>query len=280
MNNLPKISIVTPSYNQGQFLRETIESVLEQDYPNFEYFIVDGGSTDNSVEIIREYEDKIDWWVSEKDEGQSDAINKGFKKATGELLCWVNSDDVLLPNCLQVVADYYMKNNKPDLIHANCLYIDQHGIIIKMIRVPRQTRFFMFRGVWSAPAPAVFFKASLFRNVGYLNPKYHLSMDLDIWMRMMKSGGKVCCIPQYIGAFRQHKNSKTICANLVKKHSVDENHETKIILNAALSGSTEGRRQIWRWIWKLYQVLNLNYLRSFLETKRFKGKHWKEVFYD
>ena len=136
MNNLPKISIVTPSYNQGKFLRETIESVLNQDYPNLEYFIVDGGSTDNSVDIIREYEDRIDWWVSEKDKGQSDAINKGFKRASGELLCWVNSDDVLLSDCLSKVAYRYINNGKPELIHTNFLYMDQNGIITRMIRIP------------------------------------------------------------------------------------------------------------------------------------------------
>lgn len=278
MCNLPKISIVTPSYNQGKFLRETIESVLNQDYPNLEYFIVDGGSTDNSIDIIREYEDHIDWWVSEKDDGQSDAINKGFKRASGELLCWVNSDDVLFPGCLQVVADHYIKNGMPDLIHANCVYIDQDGIINKMIRVPRQTRFFMFRGIWSAPAPSVFFNASLFRDVGCLNPEYYLSMDLDIWMRMMKAGGKVLYIPQYLGAFRWHDTSKSAISISSKKFKNEGNPETKRILEPALPGLTEDRRLMWCKIWKLYRLINLNYPCSFLETMRFKGKHWKEGF--
>ena len=130
MQALPKITIVTPSYNQGQFLRETIESVINQDYPSLEYFVIDGGSTDNSVDIIREYEDRINWWESEKDGGQSEAINKGFSKASGEILGWVNSDDVLLPGCLRVVSDYYLRNNKPDLIHSNLALINKEGIIV------------------------------------------------------------------------------------------------------------------------------------------------------
>jgi len=277
-NNLPRITVVTPSYNQGQFLEETILSVINQDYPNLEYFIIDGGSTDNSLEIIKKYEDKIDWWVSELDKGQSDAINKGFKRATGELLAWVNSDDVLFPGCLYEVAEVYIKNKKPDLIHANCVYIDEHSKIIKLIRVPRQTRFFMFRGVWSAPAPAVFFKGSLLRKVGYLNTRYHFSMDLDIWIRMMKAGGKVCYIPRYLGAFRWYPNSKSSVLIKSKIHKYDINPEVEKILTDNLYRITKNRRQMWLFIWKLYRLINFNYLFSFYETTKFKGKHWKEVF--
>lgn len=278
MKYLTKITVVTPSYNQGKYLRETIESVLNQNYPNLEYFIVDGGSTDNSVDIIREYEDRIDWWISEKDKGQSDAINKGFKKATGTLLCWVNSDDILFPNCLKEIANCYIINKKPDLIHANSVYINQDGIITRMLKVPIQTEFFMFRGVWSTPAPSVFFSASLMRKVGYLDPTLHLSMDLDICMRMMKAGGRVGHVLKYLGAFRWHETSRSSIERSYKKNKSDENHETKKILDAALSVSTECRRKIWRKIWKLYQIVNLNYLRSYLDTKRNREKHWKTVF--
>ena len=93
----PKITVVTPSYNQGQFIEATILSVIEQEYPNLEYLVCDGGSTDETVEILKKFSDKITWWCSEKDKGQSDAINKGMRKATGDIVCWINSDDVLLP---------------------------------------------------------------------------------------------------------------------------------------------------------------------------------------
>jgi glycosyltransferase involved in cell wall biosynthesis len=278
-NDYPRISVVTSSFNQGNFLRETIESVINQNYPNLEYFIIDGGSTDNSVEIIREYESQIDWWVSEKDKGQSDAINKGFKKSTGELLCWVNSDDILLPGCLQEIASCYLKNKKPDLIHTNFLHIDSEGVIKRMIRIPRQTRFFMYHGVWSVSVPSSFFSAFLFRHVGYLNPDYHISMDLDIWLRMIKAGAKVHYIPKYLGAFRLHQNSKTL--NILSSKENRESrfeHEHDRILDTALKGTTRKSRLIWRMVWRFYQLFNFNYLRSFIETVHISGKHWKQVF--
>jgi glycosyltransferase involved in cell wall biosynthesis len=274
MSNPPKISIVTPSYNQGSFLRETIESVLNQNYPNLEYFIIDGGSTDNSLDIIHEYEDRIDWWVSEKDNGQSEAINKGFKKATGELLCWVNSDDILLPGCLKEVANSYLKNKKPELIHTNFLYIDTDGIVKRMIRIPQQTRFFMYHGVWSVSAPSAFFSAHLLREAGYLNPEYHVSMDLDLWIRMIKSGARVIHIPKYLGAFRWHEASKT-SVRLSSNKKNDIGKEEVYIMNTALPGTSRRSRWMWRMVWKFYQVINCNYLRSFIETMNYKGKKFQ-----
>ena len=109
LKKYPRITIVTPSFNQGGFLSETIESILNQDYPNLEYIVIDGGSTDESLDIIKRYEDQLSYWCSEKDRGQSDAIMKGFNRATGELFAWVNSDDVLLSSCLSVIADCYLR---------------------------------------------------------------------------------------------------------------------------------------------------------------------------
>jgi glycosyltransferase involved in cell wall biosynthesis len=274
MSSIPKISIVTPSNNQAEFLRETIESVLNQNYPNLEYFVIDGKSTDRSVDIIREYEDRIDWWISEKDNGQGDAINKGFKKATGELLCWVNSDDVLLPGCLQEVVKNYLENGKPELIHTNFLYMTQNGLITKMIRIPRQTRFFMYRGVWSVSAPSAFFSADLVQKLGFLNPLYKMSMDLDLWLRMIQAGAKVLYIPKYLGAFRLHETSKTFI-KLSSERPEDIFNEQNYIYDIALPKTTKRSRLIWRMVWKVYQVINFNYIRSFIETACLKGKFWK-----
>ncbi|MEN8263541.1 MAG: glycosyltransferase family 2 protein [Nitrospirota bacterium] len=271
MSNLPKITIVTPSYNQGKFLRETIESVINQDYPNLEYFIIDGGSTDESVDIIREYEDRIDWWVSEKDKGQSDAINKGFRKASGELLCWVNSDDILLPGCLQEVGSSYIENGKPELIHSNFLYIDQNSLVTRMIRIPKLSRFFMYRGVWSVSVPSSFFSKQLLGEIGYLNVNYHISMDLDTWMKMIEKGARIHHIPKYLGAFRRHQDSKTLKLLQLRKKRDGSSEHTRIF-DAALPETTYKSRKIWRLVWKFYQLINLNYLRSFIETLIFRRK--------
>ena len=110
LTSAPRITIITPSLNQGEFLEDTIHSILNQNYPNLEYFIVDGGSTDNSVDIIKKYEHRINWWVSEPDRGQSHAINKGLVRATGDIINWINSDDLLFPGALQRVASCYQRH--------------------------------------------------------------------------------------------------------------------------------------------------------------------------
>jgi glycosyltransferase involved in cell wall biosynthesis len=123
----PKISIVTPSYGQGQFIEETIRAVLLQGYPDIEFIIIDGGSQDNTVEVIKKYEPFIAYWVSEKDRGQSDAINKGFTKATGEIYYWLNSDDFLQKNIFPLVSQEFKTNSEIEVLYGNCYYIDEQS---------------------------------------------------------------------------------------------------------------------------------------------------------
>lgn len=262
---LPKINIITPSFNQGEFLRETIESVINQDYQNLEYFIVDGGSTDGSVDVIRDYEPRLAYWCSEKDEGQADAIMKGFARCTGELFAWVNSDDVLFPGCLKAVADCYLKNGRPDLIHTNVAYIDAGSRIIRLVRVSCQSRFFFFRGVWHGCAPSIFFKTSSLRDVGGVNKNLQLSMDLDVWVRMMKAGARVVHVPQYLGGFRWHDTAKTVQS--LRSRNTQENSETTSILDSNLPRSNPFKRAFWRRIYKIYQIINFNYLREYIDFR-------------
>ncbi|MCB9433787.1 MAG: glycosyltransferase [Ardenticatenaceae bacterium] len=278
MKDMPRITIVTPSYNQGQYLEETIVSVLSQDYPNLEYFVLDGGSNDNSVEIIKKFSDRIDWWVSEKDNGQTDAINKGFRRATGDLLCWVNSDDLLLPGCLREIAQCYIEEGRPDLIHSNMVFIDSNSYILRAIRIPKQTRFFMERGVWSVSAPTSFFSRALMEQVGFLNEKYHIAMDMDIWMRMIIASGKIAKVNNYLGAFRWHELSKSTLDLKSKRFKNQENPENKEIFNNFLKSSSQSKRYWWRKIWQIYQLLNLNYIRAFLNTQAIGGKALFDVF--
>ena len=274
--NHPRITIVTPSFNQGQYIRETIESIITQDYPNLEYFIIDGGSTDDSVDVIKEYEDRVDYWVSEKDRGQSDAIMKGFDRATGELFAWVNSDDVLLPGCLTEIAENYLQNQKPDIVTADVVYMDSDGKITRYIRLPQQSRFFFFRGIWHASAPTVFFKTSLFHAVGGVNPDYHLCMDLDLWMKMMKKDARVAHVSRYLGAFRWHENAKTVIS--VDKQTAALSSERTEILKKNITGFSIRKVLFWRKVYKLYQIANLNYLREYLSCRSVKGKLWWQIF--
>jgi len=140
--NLPKISIVTPSFNQGQYIEETILSIVNQNYPNLEYIIIDGGSTDNTVEIIKKYEKHLAYWVSEKDKGQSEAINKGFRKATGDIVCWINSDDFFMPGSLLKVGERFAKDNSLDLLNGHCLLIDEHSNILSNHFILKQKKWY------------------------------------------------------------------------------------------------------------------------------------------
>ena len=152
--NQPKISIITPSFNQSEFLEFTIQSVLSQDYPDLEYIIVDGGSTDGSLEIIKKYEDRLAWWVSEKDQGQTDAINKGFARATGKYLAWLNSDDTYQPGALSKAAEYLESHPEVGLVYGETNYIDQDGRGIGQFNAQQANHERLMRGAVYIP-PAV-----------------------------------------------------------------------------------------------------------------------------
>jgi len=272
----PRITVVTPSFNQAKYLPETIESILNQGYTNLEYIVIDGGSTDGSVDIIRKYDSRLSYWISEKDNGQSDAIMKGFYKATGELFAWVNSDDVLLPGCLQRIAKQYVLGGFPDIMTGNVVYIDKESKITRYVRLPRQSRFLFFRGVCHVSAPAVFFKSSLFRAVGGVNLKYHLSMDLDLWMKMMARHAQVVHIRWPLGGYRRHPETKTARYLADKTPRIPPERERICIEH--IRGYSERKALFWKRIYKLYQLLNLNYLKGYLECLPTKGRRWQCVF--
>jgi glycosyltransferase involved in cell wall biosynthesis len=183
-NRLPTVTVVTPSYNQADYLEETIRSVLHQDYPHLEYIIVDGGSTDGSVEIIRKYSDKLAWWISEPDQGQTDAINKGFAKANGDILAWLNSDDTYLEGAISEAVDYLEANPEVGMVYGDANLINDDGNILG--RFPaRQTDFRkLMRGFVHIPQQAAFFRAQLWHQVGPLDPTFYFAMDYDLWVRL------------------------------------------------------------------------------------------------
>lgn len=210
MKGLPLVSIVTPSLNQGEYLESTIRSVVEQDYPNIEYIICDGGSTDGSVDIIRNYEDILAYWVSENDHGQSDAINKGWKIATGEICAYLNSDDNLEPGALRVVAKAFQSNPYAGIVYGNCYNIDECSQKIGIYR-GAQADFKQLLGNGQGPyiaQPASFFRTSLVRQVGLLDEMLHLSMDYDLFLRLARES-EIVYVPGTLASFRMHDSSKS-----------------------------------------------------------------------
>jgi glycosyltransferase involved in cell wall biosynthesis len=293
MNNLTRITIVTPSYNQGKFLRETIESVLNQGYTNLEYFIVDGGSTDNSTEIIRQYEDRIDWWVSEKDEGQSDALNKGFKRATGDYLTWVNSDDILLPGALNEVALAVKKRPGSQWISGDTVWIDSDSLIIRCSRLPDYSRLLAKMGRLIISGPSTFFARNLYQSVEGIRPELYFNMDTDLWWQFHSQHVHYHHIPIYLMAFRVHAASKT-SSILVNANSSSKKRNVSLplfIKPQYQKGQKEERDllvkrynnkmmlyQLAGILHRLRQVFNGNYMKTVSELKKMYGRPWKEIF--
>jgi len=205
---LPLVSIVTPSFNQGQYIEETIRSVLLQRYPNLEYIVVDGGSKDNSVEIIQKYEKWLAHFVSESDQGQANAINKGWQGSTGQILAWINSDDIYLPGTLKKVSTLFYEHPQVDFIFSHCLVINEKGRIINMIQGKDPEKFEILSWRNFIPQPTVFFRKKVLQSTGYLNEKLNLSMDFDYWRRISKSH-KMKLINDIFACFRLHNESKT-----------------------------------------------------------------------
>lgn len=210
MTDTPLVSIVTPSFNQARYIEATIQSVLVQDYPRIEYIIVDGGSTDGTVDLIKKYEDKIAWWVSEKDKGQTDAINKGFAHATGNILAWINSDDNYShPGAVADAVNFLVANPEVAMVYADCNFIDEQGNVIGKF-ASRQTDYKKLRrGYVHIPQQTMFFRAHYWKELGPLDPSFYFAMDYDLWVRIARHA-PIRYLPGKTWAnFRIHTSSKT-----------------------------------------------------------------------
>jgi glycosyltransferase involved in cell wall biosynthesis len=208
-DQLPLVSIVTPSYNQARYLEKTILSVLEQDYPRIEYLVIDGGSTDGSLEIIQNYADRLAFWVSEPDSGQTEAINKGFDRAQGEILAYLNSDDVYQKGAVFEAVHYMQAHPEIGMVYGDANYIDEQGELLG--RFPAaQTDYRRLRsGYVHVPQQAAFFRARLWRMVGPLDPSFYFAMDYDLWVRIAALT-PIHYHPRLWAAFRLHGDTKTI----------------------------------------------------------------------
>lgn len=180
---LPKISVITPSYNQAQFLERTLHSIHDPGYPNLEHIVIDGGSTDQSVEIIKAWQEKLSYWLSEADNGQTDALIKGFNVATGDILCWLNSDDLFEPWTLLEVAAFFKRNPHAQVVYGDATWIDSEDQLIRLKREHSFSRFIYLYDHDFIPQPSTFWTRSIYDEVSGLDPRFELAMDGDLFIR-------------------------------------------------------------------------------------------------
>ncbi|MFN0050269.1 MAG: glycosyltransferase family 2 protein [Cytophagales bacterium] len=212
MSNLPLVSIVTPSFNQASFIENCILSVINQDYPHIEYIIFDGGSTDGSIDIIKKYESKLTFWKTEKDRGQSHAINKGWEMSKGELLFYLNSDDLLcLPNAISKIVKLYQMHPQGSVFYGDCKIIDENGNFVKLMTAkPATTQILTQKRIFADLfyQTAAFFNAKYLKETGFLEENLHYSMDLELVLRL-STLGEMYSINEPIACFRTHKDQKS-----------------------------------------------------------------------
>lgn len=216
--NWPRISIITPSYNQGRFIEQTIRSVLLQNYPNLEYIIIDGGSKDETVDVIKKYEPWLSYWTSERDRGQSDALQKGFSRATGDIMAWINSDDFYARGALLKVAEAYMQ--RPfSLFCGSCRMITENNKAIQQLFTPRitfQTLLRYWKPHFCPPQPSIFFTGEVFEYAGPFDEELSYAMDFSFWLKAV-ARYQFTITEEMLSFYRVHSNSKTGSGNGFEK---------------------------------------------------------------
>lgn len=280
MKTSPKISIVTPSFNQGRFIERTILSVLDQDYQNLEYIIIDGGSTDDSVGIIKKYESRLAYWISESDCGQSDAINKGFMKATGDIFAWLNADDKYKPGAISKVVQIFSVNPDAAIVYGDGDTIDEYDNYIFVNYRPGKFDFkrlvegnFIFQ-------PAAFFKKGVIQNAGYLDENLHYAMDYDLWLKAALKF-KIYYFPSKLAEFREHAESKTISkTNLfsVEEFNIINNllFSTRVSIDILRAAYSHILRLLLQWQ-KEQIILLVKIFQSFSENEKISPEEMQDL---
>jgi glycosyltransferase involved in cell wall biosynthesis len=271
-----RITVVTPSFNQAKFLEETLRSVLSQRDQIHEYFVLDGGSTDGSVEIIQAHAARggIDYWHSRPDRGQSDAIDQGFKRATGDYLAWINSDDLFLPGALKRIRDALEEHAAWDALTGYHVRIDSESRMSSMHRIPGESCRAAWWGIHHIAQQTCIFRKSMYEKVGGLDLAMHCAMDTELWLRMFAVGAKWGHIPEYLAAFRIHEAAKG-------SSWLDEYRRETALVHARHPQYTESVRQfIGLPCYRLMQLLSGRHLRAAWDLSRYRGKSVTDVFGD
>ncbi len=207
--DLPRITMVVPSYNQGRFIGATLQSIIDQRYLNLELIVIDGGSTDNTLSVIKQYEAQLAWWVSEPDAGQAAAINKGFSRSTGEIMVWINSDDLVAPGALHRVADYFVKHPETQVVYGDRILINEEGLEIGRWILPRHSNRTL---KWAdfIPQETLYWTRKAWNLIGaQLDETFRFAMDWDFLLRLSTQQINIHHFPVFMGLFRIHNQQKT-----------------------------------------------------------------------
>jgi glycosyltransferase involved in cell wall biosynthesis len=213
--SLPTVSVITPSFNQGAFLDETLRSVLGQDYPHVEYIVIDGASTDESVDVIRRYAGRLAYWVSEPDRGQAHAVNKGLVRATGEIIGWVNSDDLLTPGAIGRAVSAFGANQSVDVVYSDFDLLDERRGV-RRVRSRPVTLVSLLRDGNVIPQPAAFVRRRLLDEIGFLDESLYIALDWDLWLRAALHGQLLHLPGESLAVLRDHGASKTRTQGVAK----------------------------------------------------------------
>lgn len=264
----PLFSILVVNYNHGSYIRDCIESIVTQNFLDYELLIVDAASSDNSVEIIKEYNSSINWWISEPDNGQSEAFNKGFRRAKGQYLLWVNADDILLPGALKNSNDL-IQNTNCDWIAGNTIFFDKDRKIIKCSRGTRWLHFANGGCFIPVFGPSCIFRSSILKEVGGFDESLFYSMDTDLWIRFRIKGYKYYRLEKYIWGFRIHTQSKTSETHMGKK--IDKMELEKKLIESRYSNDKFNWFRIL--FQRSYRVMDTSFFVSLFDTFLLKGSN-------
>lgn len=265
---VPKFSIVIANYNSDLMLEECLISVFTQTFSNYEIIICDGGSTDNSLDIIKKYADRLSWWCSEKDKGQSDAFNKGFSHASGEFLFWLNADDLLMPNALQNAAEYLESHPSCKWLTFNTLFVD---INRKVLFANNGISWYGFLIKHLGPqvdAPTSIFHRELFEKSQKFDLNLYYAMDIDLWMQFIKLGYKYKRLRSYFYVFRIHSGSKTASEGFTKHTKNQEKIRQGIYIREKNGFVFDDR---WEFVSKIIKIFTCK-PKSLIDSYRLKGR--------
>lgn len=274
----PLLSIVIPSFNSERYIGACLESLKNQRSDQIELILVDGGSADRTMEIVDLYRDIFTNVLSEPDNGQSDAFNKGFAMASGEYFTWLNSDDVFCPGSLSDVLKF-ISRRQYSWYTGNVVYFNERSEITRCCRSGAFEQFALSYGILNVFGPSTIFHRDIFERLGGFREDFHFCMDTEYWWRIAKSGIQYQRIPIYLWALRLHDDAKTASSiTSGGSHRPKGMHlENELYKEMYFPSVTSRRRSLGKWLVRCFRLLNLSYVRSFISTFQYKGRHIEEL---